>query len=109
MIKRHTDQCQECVIFQEKCNGKTHFEVDTETKSESLIPKCKNKVGSGSCTKSTLQVEAFRSLYQIKCRTGEPTLDAFVGAIIQTSDDAFADALKERGPLIREYQTLQGN
>lgn len=89
------ENCLDCNIFHDTCNGKRRYVFNPETK------KCKNQVTTPNNAENALQVEAFRSLYKVKKGCGVSSEEAFVEAIVQTSDDAYERAKLERGDLIK--------
>ncbi len=89
-------QCLECNIFHETCNGE-QFERERGSKV------CINRVQSHETPMNRVQIAAFLSLYHAKVSRGMKSVDAFVEAICQTSDDAWREAVKKRPEKIKRY------
>lgn len=90
--------CEDCNIYMDECNGFERWEV----KGKERV--CRNRVQCPANTPNPIQVVAFQSLYKTKRRCGKHSTQAFAEAIVQTSDDAFAEAQQESPEKIERYK-----
>ena len=95
----NTDICHNCNLFHLTCRGGNAFKPTTKGQYD-----CQNRVCMPGNTPNKIQVAAFNALYKTKIGCGMDKLHAFVEAITQTSDDAFADAIKHKTDLIEIYE-----
>ncbi len=98
-VRTKRDICHDCNIYHISCMGEM-FERSKGTYKK----ECVNQVQSPGNIKSKIQVAAFGSLYKIKRRNGVDNLQAFIEAIVQSSDEVFAKAKLKRPHLIRQWQ-----
>ena len=80
--------CMNCNLYHVDCTGERFVRG---TDRNGLKKGCANRVGGIHIIPSPMQIEAFVSLYRAKRRAGTDRLMAFVEAIVQTSDDVFAN------------------
>ena len=83
----------------ETCDGKSFFWIDPDKKKKT----CANQGQGTGVILNPIQVEAFQSLFRAKVRGGMSNLEAFVEAIVQTSDVVFAVMKKKNADLIAIY------
>ena len=102
VTENRIDECVECCLYMDECDGKELFKLPPKTHGHQG-KLCTNRVKSSNNTISPLQLRAFSSLYYTKIKCGEGKLDAFVGAITQTSDDVFAESMKKNRRLVAKY------
>ena len=102
VTENRIDQCIECCLYRDECDGKELFKLPPKIKGfQSKL--CVNRVNSPNNTISPLQLRAFYSPYYAKIKGGESKLEAFVGAITQTLDDVFAESMKNNHRLVEKY------
>ena len=92
------DICHDCNIYDDSCKGERFEKSKGPYKKE-----CVNQVQSPNNTQSKIQVAAFVSLYKTKRRLGMDILQAFVEAIVQTSDKVYAEADLKNPDLIKKW------
>lgn len=100
MAKDKQEICMKCNIYHVVCMGeqfKEAFNRDGGVKRD-----CANREFSPGNTPNRLQVDAFVSLNRRKILNGMTPLNAFVEAIVQTSDDVFATVSIQNRIAIRE-------
>lgn len=93
--------CMKCNIYHISCHGERFAwatRLDGQRRKD-----CKNRVFEVNNIPSPMQVEAFTSLYKTKIKGEMDKLTAFTEAIVQTSDDAYSKAARERPDLMEEY------
>jgi hypothetical protein len=66
--------------------------------------ECIYQVKSVNNTKSKIQVAAFGSLYKAKRRGGMDKWNAFAEAIVNTSDEVFAEAKLKSPGMIKQWK-----
>ena len=93
------DICHDCNIYHLSCAGEK-FKRPPAPSAKGCVYQEK----SPENTKSKIQLVAFTSLYKAKRKGGMDKLNSLVEAIVHTSDDAFANAVKKRNHLIKRYE-----
>ncbi len=96
--KNRNDDCIECNIYTETCNGINLYEA------KGYYGYCDNKVTTPPNTFNSLQVFAFHSLYRVKIATGMDSLCAFAEATVQTSDTIWRKIKVKNKHLIEQYK-----
>ena len=99
----NTEICHNCNLYKWTCDGE-NFET-----SEKMPKGCTNSKSEPNNTKSDIQVKAFVSLYNTKVKCGTERLNAFVEAIVHTSDESYAEAILKRSELLKEYRDIPRN
>ncbi len=89
--------CENCTQYDVSCDGQSRYELKITQKG---IRACANRDFGEMPRKSVVQVAAFHSLYRAKIRYGMDSLQAFVEAIVQTSDTVFKKVKKDNAYLI---------
>lgn len=97
-VRTKQDICHDCNIYHISCMGEM-FERSKGTYKK----ECVNQVSSPGNIKSKIQVAAFGSLFKTKRRCGVDVLQAFVEAIVQSSDEVFTEAKLKHPHLIRKW------
>ena len=90
-----------CNIYHVSCLGEQFIWATQRDGARKL--DCKNRVFSPDNTPNRLQVDAFVSLNKRKIAGGMDHLNAFVEAIVQTSDDVFATVSVKNRVAMQEY------
>ncbi len=98
-VRTKQDICHDCNIYHISCTGEM-FERSKGTYKK----ECVNQVSSPGNIESKIQVSAFCSLFKLKRRHGVEILQAFVEAIVQSSDDVFAEAKLKHPHLIKQWE-----
>ncbi len=98
-VRTKQDICHDCNIFHIACTGEM-FERSKGTYKK----ECVNQVRSHGNIESKIQVAAFYSLFKTKRRCGVDVLWAFVEAIVQSSDEVFAEAKLKHPHLIKQWK-----
>ena len=96
-MKERIEYCRECTKYKLTCNGTELF----TTVPDRLI--CANQDSGSYVIPSPVQVDAFLLMIKLKRALNIAPLQAFVEAIVETSDDRLADAAKYRPALIEKY------
>ena len=92
--------CYHCNLYKDSCSGNRY---------EPFIPKfnakvdCQNRECSAGNPMNDIQVKAAMSLFSIKRKLGMDVWNAFSEAIVQSSDDAFARAVKKSPAMIKQW------
>jgi hypothetical protein len=68
------------------------------------MKECISQVKSPNNPPNKIQVAAFISLYNAKVRHGMDKWNAFAEAIVNTSDEVFAEAMLKRPHLVKKWK-----
>ena len=102
--KTKEDICMDCNLFHDTCMGEKFERQEKRIVGKTSLKGCKHQVKSPTPVSSPIQVAACRSLFNAKVTRGMDKHTAFMEAIVQSSDEAFAEAMQERSSMVSKWE-----